>query len=329
MTMLKGAPWLLAHKSMLKAHQPKKVSLYGKDYVLWKDRNDRVMALPNACPHMGAMMSEGWCREKKDKSSVVVCPFHALEFDEAGCTILPGSQKRTLPQIKPLDLIVHNNFIWSYGECKPQTPVPTILDEIESKYQFVGSIADVSVKTDLLSMLLNMHDYNHQNGTHRPLFSIKEVRFKSFGDYGHHSHAFYDLPKASSSLREKLANPGLFLLPEVIPVHLENHFPSLVIFHGENPLGKIAQINLFIPESDTVTRTYVLLYGIPKSPFFKLLESQFLKFAKAITEQDADILGKIYQNTPQKIKLNNEVGMDWIKRNYTSWPIISEPCLSK
>jgi phenylpropionate dioxygenase-like ring-hydroxylating dioxygenase large terminal subunit len=329
MTMLNGAPWLLAHKSMLEINQPKKVSLLGQDYVLWKDREDRVMALPNACPHMGAMLSEGWCHEKKDKSSVAVCPFHALEFDAEGCTVLPGSEKKTLSQIDPLKLIIHDNFIWSYGDSDPQIPIPNILNEIESKYKFVGSIADVSVKTSLLSMLLNMHDYNHQNGTHRPLFSIEEVKFKSFGDYGHHSHAFYNLPKSRSSLIEKIKNPGLFLLPDVIPVHLENHFPSLVIFHGENPLGKIAQINLFIPESDNITRTYVLLYAIPKSPFFKLLENQFLKFAKAITEQDAYILSKIYEDTHQKIKLNNEVGMDWVRRNYASWPEISRPFFSK
>ena len=61
MSMLQGAPWLLAHKSMLVVDRPAKVSLYGQDYVLWKDRNDNVHALPNVCPHMGAMLSEGWC----------------------------------------------------------------------------------------------------------------------------------------------------------------------------------------------------------------------------------------------------------------------------
>ncbi len=47
MSMLKGAPWLLAHKSMLQINKPQKISLYGKDYVMWKDQTDRVNALPN------------------------------------------------------------------------------------------------------------------------------------------------------------------------------------------------------------------------------------------------------------------------------------------
>ena len=328
MSMLAGAPWLLAHKSMLKVNKPKKVSLYGADYVVWQDRTGKVNALPNACPHMGAMLSEGWCEEHEDKTSVV-CPFHALEFDGEGCTVLPGSQKNTLPQLEPLELIIQGDFIWSYGNCEPKKPIPNILNEIASQYELIGHTADTSVETDLLSMLLNMHDYNHQNGTHRPLFKIEEVRFEQFIDNGHHSHAFLNNLTSPSSLAEKISNPNLLLLPKVLQAHLENHFPSLIIFYGETGLGKIAQIHLFVPESKTRTRTYVLMYGIFKNPAFKPLGQNFLNFAKVIVEQDTDILHHIYPNTPQKIKLNNEVGMDWVRRNFDNWPEIVEPNLSK
>lgn len=46
MSMLPGAPWLLAHKSMLQVNKPRKVSLYGCDYVLWKDITGNLSALP-------------------------------------------------------------------------------------------------------------------------------------------------------------------------------------------------------------------------------------------------------------------------------------------
>ncbi len=329
MSMLFGAPWLLGHKSMLEVNKPKKVSLYGSDYVLWKDATGKVNALPNACPHMGAMLSEGWCQQREDKTSVVVCPFHALEFDSEGCTILPRSKKKTLPQLQPLELIIQDDFIWSYGGQEPKVPIPTILNEIAAKYDFIGHTADTSVETDLLTMLLNMHDYNHQNGTHRPLFRIEEVQFEKFIDNGHQSHAFYDMPTASTSLGEKIKNPDLLLLPKVLKAHLENHFPSLIIAHFENWAGKVAQCHLFIPESEMRTRTYVLMFGQAKHPAFKALGQKFLNFAKVVVEQDADILGKIYPNTPQKIKLNNEVGMDWVRRNFASFPETIEPNLSK
>ena len=329
MSMLEGAPWLLAHKSMLEVNKPRKVSLYGADYVLWQERTGKINALPNACPHMGAMLSEGWCHEHEDKTSAVVCPFHALEFDSQGCTMLPGAKKKTLPQLEPLELIIQGDFIWSYGGYEPKVPIPNTLNEIASQYEFIGHTADTSVETDLLSMLLNMHDYNHQNGTHRPLFKIEEVQFENFIDSGHQSHAFYNMPTAPTSWKEKLSNPELLMIPKVIKAHLENHFPCLVIAHVENWLGKVAQVHLFVPESKTQTRTYVLMYGLPKNPAFKTLGQKFLNLAKVVVEQDADILRKIYPNTPQKIKLNNEVGMDWVRRNFKRWFEIAEPNLSK
>jgi phenylpropionate dioxygenase-like ring-hydroxylating dioxygenase large terminal subunit len=327
--MLQGASWLLAHKSMLSPNKPKKVSLYGEDYVIWQDDTGKISALSNACPHMGAMLSEGWCQQREDKSSVVVCPFHALEFDSEGCTILPGSKKKTLPQLQPLELIIQGDFIWSYGGYEPKTPIPNIFNEIASKYDFIGHTTDISIETDLLTMLLNMHDYNHQNGTHRPLFKIEEVQFQSFIDNGHESHAFYNMPTAASTFNEKIKNPILLTLPKVLKAHLENHFPSLVIFHGESAVGKVAQCHIFVPESEMRTRTYVLMFGQAKSPLFKVLGNNFLNLAAVVVEQDANILRKIYPNTQQKIKLNNEVGMDWVKRNFASFPEIVEPNFSK
>ncbi len=317
--MLEGAPWLLAHKSMLKMNKPHKISLYGKDYVMWKDSKGNIQALPNICPHMGAMLSEGWCEAKSDGTSEVVCPFHALKFDSQGCTVLPGTDKKTLPQMQPLKLITKDDFIWSYGDYQPQIPIPNILDKIAKKYEFIGHTADTSVKTDLKSMLLNMHDYNHQNGTHRDLFEITEVRFEKFIDNGYHSEAFFNAPTAPKTFWEKLKQPKQFLLPEVIEAHLENYFPSLVIFHGDNSFGKLAQCHLFVPESLTKTRTYILLFAELNNPLAKLLKNQFLGLSKTVVEQDTDILNKIYPNAPQKIKLNNEVGMDWVKHNFDAW----------
>ena len=171
-------------------------------------------------------------------------------------------------------------------------------------------------------MLLNMHDYNHQNGTHREMFKITEVQFDRFIDDGHHSDAYYNMPTAPGSLREKLKNPALLTMPKVLSAHLENYFPHLVIFHSDIAAGRIAQCHLFVPESPHRTRTYVLLFAQLKSPIFRLMRKQFLNIIQVVVEQDADILSKIYSGAPQKIKLNNEVGMDWVHRNFDSFPML-------
>jgi phenylpropionate dioxygenase-like ring-hydroxylating dioxygenase large terminal subunit len=323
-SMLPGAPWLVAHKSMLKPNQPMKISLLGQDYVLWQDDAGKVQALPNACPHMGAMLSEGWCEAGK-----VVCPYHALAFDGAGCTVLPGSNKPTLPQLKPLELIIQGDFIWSYGDAAPVMPIPTIANEIAQDYEFLGISADMSIKTDLLNLLLIMHDYNHQNGTHRSLFRIESVEFNQFIDQGRQSHAYYDMPRSQPSFAEIRQNPAVLFMPKIIKAHLENHFPTLVVFRGESPVGSIRQIHVMIPESATQSRTYVLLYGKSSHPLFKLLKQNILDLATTVLEQDSAILEKLYPDRPQKIKLNNEVGLDWVRRNFASFPAVVEPNLSR
>lgn len=327
--MLDGAPWLLTHRSMLKPNQPMKVSLYGNDYVLWQDSTGKISCLPNACPHMGAMLSEGWCVTQPDGSSAIACPFHALQFDGAGCTVLPGSNKQTQSLMQPLELIIQGDFIWSYGGCEPKIPIPTILNEIAAEYEFIGYVGDRSVKTDLLTMLLNMHDYNHQNGTHRPLFEIEEVRFKQFIDNGHHSHAYFDMPRTKPTLGDILKNPGLLVFPKVLQAHLENFFPSAIVLHGETSIITIKQCHLFIPESETETRVFALLFAKAKNPVAHLIKGNFLQLVEVVIEQDAEILGKIYANAPQHIKLNNEVGMDWVRRNFESFPTVVEPNFSR
>jgi phenylpropionate dioxygenase-like ring-hydroxylating dioxygenase large terminal subunit len=329
MTMLPGAPWLLAHRSMLKPNQPMKVSLYGNDYVLWQDNKGNISCLPNVCPHMGAMLSEGWCTSKLDGSSTVVCPYHALEFDSTGSTILADFNKPTKSLMQPLELIIEGDFIWSYGEQQPKIAIPTILNEIASEYELLGYVGDFSVKTNLLTMLLNMHDYNHQNGTHRPLFEIEEVQFQQFIDNGLHSHAYFDMPRTKPKFRDILKNPALLVLPQVIQVHLENYFPFLVIVHNDSAIANIRECHLFIPESPNHTRTYVLMFGKIYNPIAYLVKPNLLRLVEVFAKQDADILGKIYANTPQHIKLNNEIGIDWVRRNFESFPMVVEPNLSR
>jgi phenylpropionate dioxygenase-like ring-hydroxylating dioxygenase large terminal subunit len=330
MSVLTGAPWLLAHKSMLEVNKPRKISLQGQDYVLWKDLKGNISALPNSCPHMAAMLSEGWCEVHKDRSSSIVCPYHALEFDSQGCTVLPGTNKKTRSQLKPLELIIQGDFIWSYGKYEPKMPIPNILNELVATYDFVGYTADTSEEISLLSMLMNMCDYNHQPGAHNEPIKIKEVFLEKFIDQGHHSHAYFDNITAPKTFREKLKNLALLFVPNVLKTHLENFFPNIVILRTENVFGKVAQCQLFIPESETRCRIYVLLFAQPKVPIFKFLgKKNFLDLAKVVIDQDVDILRKIYPNTSPKIKLNNEVGMDWVKRNFANFPEIVQPNFSR
>ncbi len=280
-------------------------------------------------PHMGAMLSEGWCVTKPDNSSAIVCPFHALEFDGAGCTILPGTDKPTKSLLQPLELIIQEDFFWSYGGCEAKIPIPTIMNEIAAEYEFIGFSGDRSIKTDFLSLLLNMHDYNHQNGTHRKLFEIEEVQLKQFIDDGFHSHAYIAQPRKKPTFHDIFNNPALLAMPKVLEAHLENFFPCMAVMHGESPILSIKECHFYIPESSNQSRVFILMFVKAYSPIAHLIKSNLLKLVEVVIEQDADILGKIYPNVSQRIKLNNEVGMNWVRRNYDSFPTVAQPNLSR
>ncbi|MCP6759190.1 MAG: Rieske 2Fe-2S domain-containing protein [Fischerella sp. CENA71] len=329
MHKLQGSPWLLAHRSMLKPNKPMKVSLFSNDYVLWQDSKGKINCLPNACPHMGAMLSEGWCVKQSNGSSKVACPFHALEFDGTGCTVLPGSDKQTKPLLTPLELIIQEDFIWTYGGYEPKISIPPIMNEIAAEYEFIGFTGDRTITTDLLTLLLNMHDYNHQNGTHRELFEIEQVQVKQFIDEGFHSHAYLVQPRKQPTFWGILKNPGLIAMPKVLEAHLENFFPFMGMLHGENSILALKECHFYIPESVNHSRVFVLMYMKAHSPIAHLIKRNLLKLIDIVIEQDADILGKLYTNTPQYIKLNNEVGMDWVRRNFESFPSVVEPNLSR
>ena len=198
---------------------------------------------------MGAALSDGWCESPKNGSSKVVCPFHALEFDGAGCTVLPGSAKQTKSLIQPLDLIIQGDFIWSYGGHEPEASIPSIFNEIAASYELIGMAGDTSVATPLLSMLMNNHDYNHQIGTHRDLFRIEEVQFEQFIDRVHYFEAFFKPPTAVHTWSEIKRNPVVLAIPKVIEAHMKNYFPSSVIFNSELSYGKVAQCHFFVPEA--------------------------------------------------------------------------------
>jgi phenylpropionate dioxygenase-like ring-hydroxylating dioxygenase large terminal subunit len=278
---------------------------------------------------MGAMLSEGWCVSQPDGSSAVACPFHALEFDSAGCTVLPGSNKQTKSLIQPLELIIQGDFIWSYGGYEPKIPIPTIMNEIAAEYDFIGFTGDRSIETDLLTLLLNMHDYNHQNGTHRELFEIEEVQLNQFIDEGFHSHAYLVQPRKQPNWRDILKNPGQLAMPKVLEAHLENFFPCMGLLHGENSILSLKECHFYLPEASNRSRVFVLMYMKAHSPIAHLIKRNLLRLIQVVVEQDANILGKLYANTPQRIKLNNEVGMDWVRRNFESFPTIVEPNLSR
>lgn len=130
-------------------------------------------------------------------------------------------------------------------------------------------------------------------------------------------------------MRDILRNPAQLALPKVLEAHLENFFPFMGLLHGEDKLLSLKECHFYLPEAEDRSRIFVLLYLQAHSPIAHLLKANLLKSIDVVVEQDARVLGKIYPDIPQRIKLNNEVGMDWVRRNFSNFPDVVEPNLSR
>ena len=103
--------------------KPVGLKLLGDDLVLFRGKDGRVVALPNACPHRGGSLMHGDCHYP----GTVACPYHGWVFDERGECVavlsegpesrIPGKvQARAYPTRTLKGLV----FVWMGGG----TPVP-------------------------------------------------------------------------------------------------------------------------------------------------------------------------------------------------------------
>lgn len=313
---LPGAPWLIAHKSMLQVNQPKLFTICGKDYVLWKNANNGVSGLENICPHKGAKLSDGWICSS---TNTIACPFHALEFDIEGRVMLPN-EKISKPLLKPLQLFFQGDFIWTYANEEPKLPIPDILEKLSSQYRFIGSTKVVTIKAPFVDVLEINHDLNHAKATHRELFRINTTKFDSFQDNGYYSVSKIRHFRTQNNLQEYLQNPSLLFTPKIIELVLENYFPSLVVVYTDTLAGKAIQVFAIYPETENTTRAFIPVF-VEKSLgiFNPILENSVIKATEEIIYQDGGILESLYPRFEPKIRLENEEPVHWVRKHYDSW----------
>jgi nitrite reductase/ring-hydroxylating ferredoxin subunit len=314
--ILPGAPWLIAHRSMLGINKPYQVALNGQDYVLWQNDRGEVFALDNVCPHMQAPLSKGWiCKER----NTITCPFHALEFDSEGRLHREGNRD-SLPIAKPLDLTVIGDCIWTYGDCEPRVLIPDIVRDIAAEYDFVGIAGEKTIRSDFLSTWLINSDFNHQNGTHRELFQIVQNQMTEFEKDGYWYRVKQESTRAKNSLGELFSNPVLLTIPKVFNSTVEYFFPSVLILYAESGVGPFAQIVVQYPQQNDQTKIYELIFGKFKFAVVKpLFQRSILKAIDVIVEQDTTAIETRYPDQPTKIKLPNEEVMTYATKLYREW----------
>ncbi|MCF4966576.1 Rieske (2Fe-2S) protein [Nostoc sp. CMAA1605] len=314
--ILPGAPWLIAHRSMLGINKPYKITLNGKDYVLWQNQQGEVFALDNICPHMQAPLSDGWICQN---GNAIACPFHALEFDGQG-RLHNADKVGSQPLLNTLELVIQDDCIWTYGGYTPKIPVPDLISQVSAGMSFLGVAGEKSINGTFLDSISINYDYNHQSGTHRDLFGIKANRIPLFEYDGYWAKVVQELDREDTTWNDILRNPVILTAPKTYTGVLEYAFPSLTTFRTDFSLGEILQIHALYPETATKTKTFVLVYSQPKHPILQPLMGRFvLSAVETVIEQDTHAIETSYPRQPAKIRLPNEEIMFLAQKLYRDW----------
>jgi nitrite reductase/ring-hydroxylating ferredoxin subunit len=314
--ILPGAPWLIAHRSMLGVDRPHKITLNGQDYVLWQNPQGEIAALENVCPHRQAPLSEGWiCRDR----NTITCPFHALEFNSEGC-LLNNDQAARQALVPPLGLIIQGDYIWTYGPSAPRRPIPDLLQTLPAGMTFIGAVGDRTVQAAFLPNLLINYDYNHLVGLHKDLFKVKANRVLSFTPEGEQATVTQETERMQFSFTEALQDPVMLLMPKVYQSRLDYRFPAITAYRGLFPLGEVLQVNILYPETATTTRAFALVWVKYRSPVLQIIPKQILlDVINTGVEQDLTMVEQCYPQQPAKIRLPDENIMDYAQALYDNW----------
>ena len=85
--------YVIGTKNDFSKNIPKKVTIWNKNYVVWKNKDNEFVGLDDVCPHKGASLAGG-----KVCNDHIVCPYHGYEFDKDGVLDkVPGISFRPSP----------------------------------------------------------------------------------------------------------------------------------------------------------------------------------------------------------------------------------------
>ncbi|MEH1873950.1 hypothetical protein [Nostoc sp.] len=170
------------------------------------------------------------------------------------------------------------------------------------------------------ALALASFDYNHQNGTHKELFKITSCHVSNFEENGYYSTVKQELTRANNTLGEILKNPILGILPKTLTNRLEYAFPSTTAFFAKTPIGDIAQVHILYPETDKITKTFILMYAKVVNPLMKFLfKNSVLQAAATVIEQDTGAVESLYARQKPKVRLPNEEIMFYAEKLYREW----------
>ncbi|MFC5045482.1 Rieske 2Fe-2S domain-containing protein [Aquimarina hainanensis] len=134
------------------------ITVSGKVFVLFRDKNQTPRAVPAACPHRGANLIKG----KLNKEREIVCGYHAWTINGEGQGYSPSVPKRTC-KVHSLKTWEKHGFIWIANKDVPDEAFP---DFTNKAFNLIGSFTQ-KFNAPLKVVLDNFGEIEHAFQVHK------------------------------------------------------------------------------------------------------------------------------------------------------------------
>jgi phenylpropionate dioxygenase-like ring-hydroxylating dioxygenase large terminal subunit len=287
--------WYVAARSNEVADKPFDFTLWREDFVLYRDRQGRVNALEDRCPHRQVKLSAG-----QVVGDNLECAYHGWQFDALGtCAHVPylaENQQRPGCKIRSLPVREQDGFIWVFpgdvryleeGNLEAETLSGQLSDKkIEPlaipEWDHLNYIVTVSVIdceghfSYLIENLMDMY-HGHLHNDYQAWASAKLEAIEATNervDAHYEAQSYYKI--------DKIWSISQLFIPALRRLHPEPLDVSYIYPNWSATLGSDFKIMcLFCPTSETHTKAY-LIHFTSLNAFWRLhkLPVAFRRFVK-------------------------------------------------
>ena len=187
--------WYVVSETKEMDERPKKVTVWGKNYVLWKTSYNKYHALEDVCSHRGVELSRGCIINDE-----IQCPYHGYQFSGTGnLTKVPGLHFEPSPiyNIPRFSLVEKNG--WLYLNTNP---IPWNITEEHMEILNSNIFLEPEAVDQTMSVVLLNKDFN----TYGRLVSENSLDIMHIG----YVHTFGNRERPAPSFEDPPKIVGLF-----------------------------------------------------------------------------------------------------------------------
>ncbi|QSJ15511.1 aromatic ring-hydroxylating dioxygenase subunit alpha [Nostoc sp. UHCC 0702] len=163
---IEGWYWVISSRN-LGLCEVKTVTLLGRELVIYRAKDKRVVICDAYCPHMGAHLAEG-----NVEGNELRCLFHHWKFDAKGiCVDIPCLDEPLPIKLKTWPTAEKYGMIWVWTGEFPQQPLPFV-PELEHKDCDVAFGPHLVMNCHPNVVGINAIDAQHFNTVHKLLSEI-------------------------------------------------------------------------------------------------------------------------------------------------------------